>query len=167
VLVAEAGRAKAKAGYPLLILRLSSALSTNRETERERERSDDRRRKRGSKMKSGTARGAERRGPGFWRHSSLYINTTGSHHVPSPLPSTLPLPPAPSARRYKVEYFFPPSIPRFLPSPANAGARLVALSHVATRNEVYRAFATSSSLAALLCTRVPSASLSSPSWKFR
>jgi hypothetical protein len=92
--VAGVGRAKAKAGYPPLILRVSSALSTNRETGRERERGggerpDNRQRKRGSEMKSGTARGS--REEGAWILATL--QSLYKYHWESPRALVAPLTP--------------------------------------------------------------------------
>jgi len=77
---------------------------------------------RSSETESGTKAG-EKRGLGFWRHSNLCINITGSHHVPL-------LPPASAILRpwqYKLYYFFRLSTPRFLSSftRADQEARLV------------------------------------------
>jgi len=87
---------------------------------------------RSSETESGTKAG-EKRGLGFWRHSNLCINITGSHHVPL-------LPPASAILRpwqYKLYYFFVCPLHAFYrPSRARTKRRDSFLSYVTTRNEV-------------------------------
>lgn len=89
---------------------------------------------RSSETESETKREGKR-GLGFWRHSSLCINITGNHHVPSSLPP--PLYPPPHPWEYKLYYFFPCPLHAFYhPSRARTKRRDSSLSQLVMRFSV-------------------------------
>lgn len=104
---------------------------------------------RSSETESGT-RGDGKRDLGFWRHSSLCINITGSHHVSSSLPLLLSFVPG----NINFIIFFPCPLHAFYhPSRARTKRRDSSLSYVTTRNEVQRAFAASMCHDSYACSR--------------